>query len=163
MKSSLHQTQCIICVFFSFYSNPRSNIDACCDCSELEMKMCHLFHNPWQDSILSINPCTIRNGDDTKKEGRRRDRSRKEKNKRCLHDWIFTTVLPTYTIDVQYKTKHKERLNKSKTPWQQKKTKKTKLQHNQEKRGNTEYSTSQLNYSVHHHMVWSAPWKKRFS
>lgn len=55
---------CIICDF-SFYSNTRSNIGACCVFmqpvwwSELEVKTYHLFHNPWQESILNVNPSQL--------------------------------------------------------------------------------------------------------
>lgn len=49
-SNTMHNSCACVCLcvffFFIFTRNPKSNIDASCDCSEHEMKMCHLFHNP---------------------------------------------------------------------------------------------------------------------
>lgn len=54
-----------ICNLSFFFYNPMSNTRACCCCMltfwwrELQMKMCHLFHNPSGESILNVNPLPL--------------------------------------------------------------------------------------------------------
>lgn len=96
---------CIICDF-SFYSNPRSSIAACCVCtrpvwwSELEMKMCHLFHNPWQGSILNVNPSllemvTIRERGVGGGKGEGEDKSWRRMRRSIYNIWLNPEVIMT--------------------------------------------------------------------